>query len=61
MGKKSEQPSTTPPTTSESNDDPVGCCMFTNASGQRVCLDNVKKSECDQIQNSIFIEGGTCD
>jgi hypothetical protein len=42
------------------DDDPIGSCQFTNASGQLVCLDNVKKSECDQIQNSVFIEGGSC-
>jgi hypothetical protein len=43
-----------------SDDDPIGACQFTNAAGQLVCLDNMKKSECDQIQNSIFIEGGSC-
>lgn len=42
------------------DDDPVGACQFTNASGQFICIDNMKKSECDQIANSIFIEGGTC-
>jgi hypothetical protein len=43
------------------DDDPVGACQFTNASGQLVCIDNMKKSECAQILNSIFIEGGSCD
>lgn len=42
-------------------DDPIGACQFTNASGQPVCLDDVKKSECAQIPNSIFIEGGSCE
>lgn len=42
------------------DDDPIGACQFTNASGQIVCLDNMRKSECDQIANSIFIEGGRC-
>lgn len=44
-----------------SDGDPIGCCQYTNASGQPVCLDNVRKSECDQILNSIFIEGGSCE
>jgi hypothetical protein len=43
------------------DDDPIGACQFTNASGQPVCLDNVRKSECDRIANSIFIEGGSCE
>jgi len=43
------------------DDDPIGACQFTSGSGQLVCLDNVRKSQCDQIANSIFIEGGTCE
>lgn len=43
------------------DEDPIGCCKYVNASGQLVCQDNMKKSECDQIPNSIFIEGGSCD
>jgi len=43
------------------DDDPIGACQFTNASGQPVCLDNVRKSECDRFANSVFIEGGSCD
>ena len=49
------------PETTDGSDDPIGACRFTNASGQSVCLDNVTKSECDQILNSIFIEGGACE
>jgi hypothetical protein len=43
------------------DDDPIGACQFTNASGQPVCLDNVRKSECDRFANSVFIEGGSCE
>lgn len=46
---------------SANNEDPIGACQFTNASGQLVCIDNMKKTECDQIQNSVFIEGGSCE
>lgn len=46
---------------SNGDDDPVGACQFTNAAGQIICIDNMKKSECDQIVNSIFIEGGSCE
>lgn len=44
----------------QADDDPVGACQFTNAAGKLVCIDNMKKSECDQIAGSIFIEGGSC-
>lgn len=60
MSKKNAADPSTVPAKDASDDDPTGCCMYTNASGQRVCEDDVKKSECDQIPNSIFIEGGTC-
>jgi hypothetical protein len=63
MNKKSVATQATIPaeaTTSDDND-PIGACQYTNALGQPVCLDNVKKSECDQILNSIFIEGGSCE
>ncbi len=43
------------------DDDPIGACQFTNSSGQLVCLDNVRKSQCDQIPNAIFVEGGSCE
>ena len=51
----------TPAEVTANADDPIGACQFTNASGQPVCLDNVRKSECDRIPNSIFIEGGSCE
>jgi len=51
----------TPAEATTNADDPIGACQFTNASGQPVCLDNVRKSECDRIPNSIFIEGGSCE
>ena len=59
---KSSQPNK-PETPAEvtADDDPIGACQFTNASGQPVCLDNVRKSECDRIVNSVFIEGGSCE
>ncbi len=43
------------------DDDPVGSCTFVNHSGQLVCIDNMKKSECDQFQGSTFVEDGACD
>ena len=43
------------------DDDPIGACQFTNSSGQIVCIDNMKKSECDQIANSTFLEGESCE
>jgi hypothetical protein len=46
---------------STDSDDPIGSCQFMSASGQLVCIDNMKKGECDQIQNSVFIEGGSCE
>jgi hypothetical protein len=59
MNKKSvATQATAPAEATTSDDDPIGSCQYTNASGQPVCLDNVRKSECDQILNSIFIEGG---
>jgi hypothetical protein len=51
----------TPAEATVNDDDPIGSCQFTNASGQPVCLDNVRKSECDRIANSIFVEGGSCE
>jgi len=62
MNKKTDpNQAATPVVSTGSDDDPIGACQFTNASGQPVCLDNVRKSECDQIPNSIFIEGGSCE
>jgi hypothetical protein len=51
----------TPAEVTANDDDPIGACQFTNASGQPVCLDSVRKSECDRIMNSVFIEGGSCE
>lgn len=42
-------------------DDPIGACQFTDNSGQISCIDNITKSECAKLKNSIFLVGETCD
>jgi hypothetical protein len=41
-------------------DDPIGACQFTNSSGQLSCVDNITKSECAKLKNSIFLVGESC-
>jgi hypothetical protein len=60
MSKPKDQQETARTAAKADDEDPVGSCQFTNNSGQIVCIDNMKKSECDQIENSIFIEDATC-
>jgi hypothetical protein len=42
-------------------DDPIGACQFTDNTGQIQCVDNITKSECAKLKNSIFLVGETCD
>jgi hypothetical protein len=38
---------------------PLGACFFTDASGRNVCS-QMRKSQCDAITGSRFVEGGRC-
>jgi hypothetical protein len=41
-------------------DDPIGACQFTNSSGQLSCVDNITKSQCAKLKNSVFLVGESC-
>jgi hypothetical protein len=41
-------------------DDPIGACQFTNSAGQLDCVDNITKSQCSKLKNSVFLVGETC-
>ena len=41
-------------------EDPIGACQYTNSSGQLSCVDNITKSECSKLKNSIFLAGESC-
>jgi hypothetical protein len=42
-------------------DDPIGACQFTDNTGQITCVDNITKTECAKLRNSVFLVGETCE